>query len=224
MRITAASDNSLLLIFGETIGLETHLHVLQWLRVLQRADIPWVRNLQPAYASLLVTVELCLTSLDDAQAALRSLEPGANSATAASSKLVEIPVCYGGEFGPDLPEVARAHSFTESQIVELHASQLYRVYFLGFSPGFAYLGDLPESMATPRLPTPRKSVPPGSVGIANRQTAVYPSPTPGGWRLLGRTPLSMFRLDSEPHTLLAPGDQVRFLPISPEEFAAWRAN
>jgi len=224
VRITAASDNSLLLTLGEAIGLESHLHVLQWLRLLQQANFPWVRNLQPSYASILVTVELRLTGLDAAQAALLSLEAGADSVPSASPKLVEIPVCYGGTFGPDLAEVARIHSFTEPQVIELHASQLYRAYFLGFSPGFAYLGDLPEALAMPRLDTPRKSVPPGSVGIANRQTAVYPSPTPGGWRLLGRTPLAMFRLDREPHTLLAPGDHVRFLPISPEEFAAWRQN
>src|SRR5436309_1088173 len=102
---------------------------------------------------------------------------------------VEIPVCYGGEFGPDLAEVCVMRGLTEAQAVELHASVEYLVYFLGFVPGFAYLGELPNELVTPRLAAPRKRVPAGSVGIAGNQTGVYPFATPGGWRLIGRTPL-----------------------------------
>ncbi len=109
---------------------------------------------------------------------------------------------------------------TAAQVIELHSSTTYVVYFLGFVPGFAYLGELPEALVTPRLATPRRRVPAGSVGIAGNQTGVYPVETPGGWRLLGRTPIEMFRPDQNALSLLSIGDRVRFIPISPEQFAA----
>jgi inhibitor of KinA len=133
--------------------------------------------------------------------------------------LVEIPVCYGGEFGPDLQDVADSHGLTAERAIELHASTTYTVYFLGFAPGFAYLGEVAEELVTPRLATPRKSVPAGSVGIAGSQTGVYPISTPGGWRLLGRTPVAMFRPERAEMSLLSIGDRVRFSPISREQFA-----
>src|SRR5262249_27926627 len=108
---------------------------------------------------------------------------------------VEIPVCYGAEYGPDLEEVGRLCGITPAQVSELHAATVYRVYFLGFVPGFAYLGELPGALVTPRLASPRRKVPAGSVGIAGNQTGVYPFATPGGWRLLGRTPLAMFQAE-----------------------------
>src|SRR6202030_78899 len=126
----------------------------------------------------------------------------------------------GGEFGPDLAEVCAIHGLIPAQSIELHASAEYLVYFLGFVPGFAYLGELPEALVTPRLATPRRRVPAGSVGIAGNQTGVYPVETPGGWRLLGRTPIEMFRPDQKALSLLSIGDRVRFIPISPEQFAA----
>ena len=133
---------------------------------------------------------------------------------------MEIPVCYGGEFGPDLDEVAALHRISADRVVELHSSATYLVYFLGFVPGFAYLGELPKELITPRLATPRKKGPCGSVGIAGNQTGVYPFETPGGWRLLGRTPLAMFRTDREGLSLLSIGDRVRFVPVSREQFVA----
>jgi inhibitor of KinA len=133
---------------------------------------------------------------------------------------VEIPACYGGEFGPDLTEVCAIHGLTPAQAIELHASAEYLVYFSGFVPGFAYLGELPEALVTPRLAVPRRRVPAGSVGIAGNQTGVYPFATPGGWRLIGRTPVAMFRAEREGFSLLAIGDRVRFAPISAERFGA----
>jgi KipI family sensor histidine kinase inhibitor len=135
---------------------------------------------------------------------------------------VEVPVCYGGEFGPDLEWVAAQHGLTAERVVELHIAPTYQAYFLGFAPGFAYLGDLAEEIAAPRLETPRKEVAAGSVGIGGRQTAVYPFGTPGGWRLIGRTPLEIFQKDREPMGLIAIGDQVKFRPITRAEFLAAR--
>src|SRR5204862_8343683 len=131
---------------------------------------------------------------------------------------VEIPVCYGGEFGPDLAAVCARRGITQARAIEVHSSVEYLVYFLGFVPGFAYLGELPEELVMPRLAAPRKRVPAGSVGIAGNQTGVYPFATPGGWRLIGRSPLKMFRDEREGFSLLVIGDRVRFAPISAERF------
>ena len=127
-------------------------------------------------------------------------------------------MCYGGEFGTDLEEVAAAHGLKPEKVIELHSSETYRAYFLGFAPGFAYLGNVPAAIATSRLSSPRRKVLAGSVGIAGRQTAVYPMTTPGGWRVLGRTPLRVFHADRKPMGLITIGDRVRFRPISGEVF------
>jgi len=134
-------------------------------------------------------------------------------------RTVKIPVCYGGDHGPDLAELVATLGLTVQRVIEIHSTTTYHAYFLGFAPGFAYLGDLPDAIAAPRLASPRKIVPVGSVGIAGRQTGVYPFATPGGWRLIGRTPLRMFLPEREPMALLAVGDAVQFYSITTEEFS-----
>lgn len=220
MRIRAASEQAILVYFGEEIGRASHHHVVKLLRLLQQEPPSWVRNLQPAYCSLLVKFDACEVDHERVEATLREYEERAEVMPFPPARRVEIPVCYGGEFGPDLEEVAAAHNLKPSRVAELHSSQSYYAYFLGFAPGFAYLGDLPEEIATPRLTTPRKMVPAGSVGIAGKQTAIYPFATPGGWRLIGRTPLRIFRKDREPMGLISVGDEVRFQPIPHQEFTA----
>lgn len=138
------------------------------------------------------------------------------------ARTIVIPVCYGGEFGPDLPEVARYHGMSEGDVVRLHVEALYKVYMIGFSPGFAYLGGLPPELATPRRATPRRVVPAGSVGIAGAQTGVYPLATPGGWQLIGRTPLSLFRPTHRQPSVLRAGDIVRFQSITENEYRMWK--
>ncbi len=219
MRFRAASDQALLVYLGEEIGHRTHQRVVRLLRLLQREPLPWLRNLQPAYCSLLVSFDACAVDHAQVESTLRGYEKRSEKIALPAPRLVEIPVCYGGEFGPDLEKVAAARKLKPERVIELHSSQTYRAYFLGFAPGFAYLGDLPDSLATPRLATPRKKVPAGSVGIAGKQTAVYPFATPGGWNLLGRTPLRMFQAEREPMELLDVGDAVRFHPITREEFS-----
>jgi KipI family sensor histidine kinase inhibitor len=137
-------------------------------------------------------------------------------------RVVTIPVVYGGEWGPDLEEVARLCGLSAIDVVRIHSAPLYRVYMLGFVPGFAYLGGMDERIAVPRLAVPRAKIPAGSVGIAGGQTGVYPLETPGGWRLIGRTPLSLFVPERNPPALLKAGDWVRFLPIAPEDWDRWR--
>jgi inhibitor of KinA len=218
VQFCAASDQSLLVYLGNEIGQAAHENVLHLLRSIEAASPPWLRNLQPAYCSLLLTFDPGKIAHDKVEVFLHSVAQSFKKTSPVSSKTVEIPVCYGGEFGPDLEEASMLLSLSPQRIIELHAATTYCAYFLGFAPGFAYLGNLPSQLELPRLSTPRKKVPSGSVAIAGEQTAVYPFATPGGWRLIGRTPLTMFRPDRDPMGLIALGDHVHFRPISREEF------
>jgi inhibitor of KinA len=219
-RFQRASDQSLLIYFGHQITLRAHEHVRRFLRLLELQPIPGVRNLHPAYRSVLVKFDPLKLRHDDLEKILKQYLVRLETIDLPKPRDVEIPVCYGGQHGPDLPDVCALHKMTPAQVIELHSATTYVVYFLGFVPGFAYLGELPPTLVTPRLATPRRSVPPGSLGIAGNQTGVYPFATPGGWRLLGRTPLSIFQPQRPELSLLSIGDRVRFTPISPEQFAA----
>ena len=219
-RFEPASDQSLLLYFGQQITLGAHEKVRKLLRLLEREPIAGVRNLNPAYCSILVSFDALQWKHRDLGKLLRAYIDRLDAMQIAEGPELEIPVCYGAEFGPDLNEVSALHGMTPRQVIELHASVTYIVYFLGFVPGFAYLGELPQALATPRMDSPRRSTPPGSVGIAGSQTGVYPFATPGGWRLIGRTPMAMFRAERETMSFLSIGDRVRFAPISAAQFAA----
>jgi inhibitor of KinA len=205
------SDRSLALLFGEGISLEAHAGVLAAVRAL--AGLRGVVNLHPAYASVLVDFDPRLTHAARLEEEIAHALERAAQEPLPPPRTVEIPVCYGGEFGPDLEDVASHHGMTPERVVELHSGAAYLVYFLGFSPGFPYLGGLPDELATPRLPVPRKLVPAGSVAIGGSQTGVYPLASPGGWRLIGRTPLRLFRPDDPKPTLLRMGDRVLFRPL-----------
>ena len=218
-RFQPASDQSLLVYFGQQITLSAHQRVRKLLGLLEREPIAGVRNLNPAYCSILVSFDALRLNHAGVEEILRGYIDRLDAMQIPTGRELQLPTCYGGEFGPDLDEVANLHGMTPAHAVELHASVAYIVYFLGFVPGFAYLGELPEALATPRLNSPRRSTPPGSVGIAGNQTGVYPFATPGGWRLIGRTPISMFRADREAMSFLSIGDRVRFTPISAAQFA-----
>jgi inhibitor of KinA len=172
----------------------------------------------PAYASLLVPYDPLRLDGSDVAARLASLMDAHVIETAEGSRdrdrLVEIPTRYGGRDGPDLDEVAALHGMRTAQVVEAHTSVEYQVHFVGFAPGFAYLGSVPAVIATPRHPTPRPRVPAGSVGIADRQTGVYPLEGPGGWRLIGRTGLRIWDVRRDPPALLLPGSRARFIPLA----------
>ena len=229
-RFQLASDQSLLIYFGDTITPEASERVLKLLRLLESEPLPHVRNLHPAYASLLIKFDPLKASHADLEDALHKYLDRLDAVPLPPPRTIEIPVCYGGDFGPDLAEVAASHSLTPEHVIEAHISATYTVCFFGFVPGFAYLAGLPDALATPRLATPRRVVPAGSVGIAGHQTGVYPFATPGGWRLIGRTPLKMFDSGRDPRvravlaaraeqmSLLAIGDRVHFVPISRDRF------
>ena len=218
-RFQPASDQSLLVYLGDQITPQTHDRVRKLVTLLERDPIVGVRNVHPAYCSLLISFDARKTDHDKLTKSLKRQVTQLTKVRVPPPRKVEIPVCYGGDFGPDLAEVSKLHGITENRAIELQSSEKYLVYFLGFVPGFAYLGNLPAALVTPRLPTPRPKVPAGSVAIAANHTGVYPFTTPGGWRLLGRTPLRMFRSDQKNLSLLSIGDRVRFTPISRERFA-----
>jgi KipI family sensor histidine kinase inhibitor len=219
-RFLPASDRSLLVYLGEKVTLAAHQRVRRLLRLLESEPIAGVRNLHPAYCSLLVNFDALRWSHATLEIILRGYIGRMQELPLPEPRQMEIPVSYGGEFGADLDEVASICKVSPGRVIELHSSVTYTVYFLGFVPGFAYLGELPASLVTSRLDTPRQNVPAGSVGIAANQTGVYPFATPGGWRLIGRTPVVMFRPDRTDMSFLSIGDRVRFTPISKGQFAA----
>ncbi|HUD24737.1 MAG TPA: 5-oxoprolinase subunit PxpB [Burkholderiaceae bacterium] len=217
-RFQAASDQTLLVSFGDRIAAETHDRVRSLLASLQDAPIAGTRNLHPAYCSLLIKFDPLRTTHEAIEREVRDRIGRQDTTTAAAGRQVEIPLCYGGEFGPDLAPLAELRHLSIDDLIRTHSQAAYTVYFLGFVPGFAYLGTVPDTIAAPRLSSPRRRVEAGSVGIAGRQTGIYPCAVPGGWRLIGRTPLPLFRIDRQPMALLAPGDEVRFRPICGDEF------
>lgn len=218
MKIIPASDSSLLVVFGDAISADLQQRVLALFHVLQARRDPRIRNLHPAYASLLIDFDPLTMTHEEVATLVEILSSNRPSAATDGSEVVEIPVCYDGEFGPDLADVAGHNRISVADVVRLHSSAKYYVCFLGFTAGFAYLGGLPEGLHTPRLSTPRRMVAGGSVGIAGSQTGIYPTETPGGWRLIGRTPLRMFDPQAQSPTRLQPRDRVQFLSIDRATF------
>lgn len=226
MRILPASDSSLLVEFGNSLDRQFHRRVLALFHVLMAESDPRIRNLHPAYSSLLVDFDPLQLSHAELAERIRSAvnPPGATSPAELqtphrySARTITVPVCYEPAFGPDLEDVATHHGISQDDLIRLHTSPTYLVYFLGFSPGFAYLGGLDPKLATPRLATPRQHVAAGAVGIAGEQTGVYPVDSAGGWRLIGRTPLRLFDSAAAQPSLMRPGDHVRFRAISRAEF------
>lgn len=217
IRCLPCGDRAVTLELGNTIDLALNRRVLALADALSAA--PGVSEVVPTYRSLLVEFDPDVT---DPEALLAWAEGAGTAATdrAEAARRVILPVAYGGEYGPDLDHVATAHRMTTDEVIGIHSAADYPVYMIGFSPGFPYLGGLDERIATPRLDRPRTRVPAGSVGIADRQTGVYPQATPGGWQLIGRTAVPLFDLTAAEPFLLRAGDLLRFRPVTAEEHEA----
>lgn len=177
-----------------------------------------VTDVVPTYRSVTIHVDPRYLKVTVLMERILGLTKEAPPRSRVSPRNLTIPVLYGGEWGPDLGEIAAHARMSTGGVIELHSSVSYHVYMLGFSPGFPYMGSVPEPLAIPRLATPRIAVPAGSVGIAGHQTGIYPSATPGGWHIIGRTPFVLYRPNSADPFLLRPGDVVQFKPISLQEF------
>jgi inhibitor of KinA len=227
-RITPLGDRGILIQLGERIDETTHRRVRAVSARLASQPVAATIDVVPAYASVAVHYDPALvpnelgganapSPYERFAAAIDATLEDLTTETLPEPRVVEIPVSYGGELGPDLTEVARRHDLSEEEVVRLHSGARYLVYMLGFAPGFAYLGGLPEALATPRRPEPRTAVPAGTVGIGGSQTGIYPLVSPGGWQLIGRTSVRLFDPRRDPPALLAVGDIVRFRAVAPNE-------
>lgn len=232
MQITPLGDNALVLEVGDVIDEPTHRRVQAAWRALAAGPLPAVSELVPAYTSVTVFYDPGAAVqagapeqgiADWLAAKLRERLKNPPKSEKIKPRLVEIPVCYGGGFGPDLGRVAAQAKLSPEEVIKRHAKADYLVHLIGFAPGFPYLGGLPKELHTPRQTKPRMSVPPGSVAIGGGQTGIYPLATPGGWNLIGRTPCRIFRPEQTPPSLLQAGDHVKFKAITPEEFERLQA-
>lgn len=217
--IAPAGDQAFLVRFATTISARTHARVFAALAALDQARPAWVVDCVPAYASILVIYDPLAIGPAAVEAWIRGRISCARRQRTVR-RAVTVPVWYDLEVGLDLEDTARYLGMTVERVVELHTARTYLAYMLGFKPGFPYLGILDPKLAAPRLDSPRLAVPAGSVGIAGRQTGIYPVRSPGGWRILGRTPLRVFDPAREAPFLILPGDEVRFDAISRREFDA----
>ena len=220
MDLRPVGVNGILAVLGDSISEQTGAQVAALREAVEAAHICGLEETIPAYASLLVKYDPFLTDYAALCDTLRALERQLSTSAVKEGRIVEIPVCYGGVYGEDLPFVAKHAGLSEKEVVALHSAQPYRIYMLGFLPGFPYLGGLNERLHTPRLSTPRTKIPAGSVGIGGKQTGIYPMESPGGWQLIGRTPLTLFA-PGEPLPYAA-GDRIQFVPIDEDEFARIR--
>ena len=221
-RFLLMGDRGLLLEFGDEISAEVNEKVRRMTLAIQAESIDGMIETVPTYRSLLVLYNPLILPVDELKKRLIRLEEELKQTSFPDPKLTKIPVLYGGAYGPDLEGVARHHQISPEEVVRLHCSKPYFIYMIGFMPGFPYMGELPDTLITPRLKTPRLSVPAGSVAIAQKQTGIYPMESPGGWQIVGRTPIKLFDPEKDPPALLQMGDLVQFYPIEEKEFESWK--
>jgi inhibitor of KinA len=212
-RFLAAGDKAITVELGDRIDPQINRKVRDLALRLGRQSLPGIVEIVPTYRSFLVYYEPLQLSPARLQEEVIALFGAPEDSSLPSPRIVWIPTVYGGAEGPDLPDVATHNGLTPEEVVSIHAGTDYLVYMMGFSPGFPYLGGMSERIAAPRLPAPRTAIPAGSVGIAQQQTGIYPVESPGGWRLIGRTPVPLFDPRRDPPVAVEPGDYVRFIPI-----------
>lgn len=217
-RIVEAGDSALVVEFEERIDPAVNARVVAVADRLRAVPVTGIRDVVPSYRSVAVYFDPLRTSYDQMVARLEREASAPVPQPRLEPHVIRIPVCYGGEFGPDLAEVAAFGGITESAVVDLHTGRTYLVFMLGFAPGMGYMGVVDSRIAAPRRETPRVRVPRGSVGIAGSQTGVYPAETPGGWQIIGRTPVKPFDLSRPNPFLMKAGDSVRFFAIDRTEF------
>ena len=217
--ISPVGDCAISIDFGQVIDPKINRHIRQTIERIQELKLDGITELVPTYCALLIQYDAMLYSYSDICNLMEPLlEPSATDDANERVTVIEIPTVYGGEFGPDLGFVASHNNLTEDEVVAIHSGTDYLVYMLGFIPGFTYLGGMDPRIATPRLSSPRTLIPAGSVGIAGEQTGTYPSDSPGGWQIIGRTPVTMYDMSKKQAALLSAGDYVRYVPIDEAEY------
>ena len=215
-----AGDCGLLVEFGTGIDPDVNARVRTMSAAMETRQISGVSEIVPTYRSLALTYDPLLATPEKICREIETLVADLSTIHLPSPRVVEIPVCYGGTFGPDMDNVRKGSGLTQEEVIAIHTRPDYLIYMVGFTPGFPFLGGLDKRLHTPRLETPRLSVPRGSVGIANNQTGMYPVASPGGWQIIGQTPLNLFRPYAETPFLYRAGDKIRFIPVDPDEFHA----
>lgn len=224
VRFLPAGDTAVAVEFGNEISKEVNARVHALNTALMDSGMKGIVEMVPTYRSLMVHYDPGVILYDELVEETKSLLGRLDHIQSSPSSVLEIPVLYGGETGPDLDFVATYSGKTPQEVVEIHSSTQYLIYMLGFTPGFAYLGGMSKDISAPRLEKPRVTIPAGSVGIAGTQTGIYPMDSPGGWRLIGRTPVRLYDPEREEPILLRAGEYIQFTPISCEEYDAIAAQ
>ena len=217
--ISPVGDRAISIDFGQVIDPTINRHIRQTIERIKELQLEGIIELVPTYCALLVEYDAMLYSYSEICNIIEpTLEEGMTNTTNELVTVVEVPTVYGGEFGPDLSFVASHNHLSEDEVISIHSGTDYLVYMLGFIPGFTYLGGMDPRIATPRLSSPRTLIPAGSVGIAGEQTGTYPSDSPGGWQIIGRTPVTMYDMSKAQAALLKARDYVSYVPIDESEF------
>ncbi len=216
--IQPLGDQGLLITFGNRIDPEIHKKVRRLYEAIKKEQFSWLMDVVPAYTTIMINYNPLQVSYEEVRETIKGLKTHPRGKDLKHRKRKVIPTLYGGETGPDLEELAKLKDLSIDEVIEIHSRPEYLVYMLGFTPGFPYLGGMDERIAAPRLKNPRKKIPKGSVGIAGSQTGIYPMESPGGWRLIGRTPIPLFDPEREDPFYIKPGDILVFKPIDEKTF------
>lgn len=217
-KIKPAGDSAILIEFGNEINPEINKRISATIHLIKHQQIEGIVDIIPAFCSLLISYDPRAIAYDSLISRLKKLLKIEVSLEDNETIITEIPVCYGGSFGPDISNVAKNAGLTEEEVKEIHTGSDYLIYMLGFLPGFTYLGGLDEKIHTPRLANPRVKIPAGSVGIGGSQTGIYPLESPGGWQLIGKTPVKTYDPNRDIPILFEAGQYIRFVEISEEEY------
>ena len=218
IKFLTAGDSAIVMEFGDTIEKEINARIAAVVENLKKKKIDGILDILPTYRSILIIYDPVKISYGEMMDILKGLSKADSNKQSDEVRLIEIPTLYGGEYGPDIDFVAKNAKLSEEEVIKIHSGTDYLVYMMGFIPGFTYLGGLDERIATPRLKSPRLKIDPGSVGIAGSQTGMYPLESPGGWQLIGRTPLKLFDDTKEPPVFIQAGDYIRYVPIDQKEY------
>ena len=213
-----AGDRSVVMEFGNSINPEINWKIRNMVSTIENGKLNGISEIIPTYRSILIIYDPLAIEYNSLIDYLKQAVNNLGDSSEGQARIVELPTVYGGEYGPDIEFVADHNNLTVEEVIKLHSSTDYLLYMLGFTPGFGYLGGMSKKIETPRLQVPRTKIPAGSTGIAGSQTGIYPIDSPGGWQLIGRTPVKLYDPLGTPPILLNAGDYVRFVPVSEEEY------